>query len=71
MKASDIAKLAAGIAAGSLTYDAVVDQLDDDGDISLLDTILASGAGGVTGSIVGGLMDATGVSEVIDEIFDW
>ncbi len=79
MRASDIAKLAASIAAGSLTYHAAIDMLDDDGDVSLLDGMMASGAGivggGVVGSIVGHVMDETGVSDLVDDIsdtlFDW
>jgi hypothetical protein len=71
MRASDIAKLAAAIAAGSITYNAVVSQLDDDGDISLLDSILAGGAGSIAGAAAGKIMDATGVSDLIDEVFDW
>ena len=75
MRPSEIAKLAAGIAAGSLTYGAVVDDLDDDGDVSMLDSLLAGGASAITGAlggrIIGNAMDATGVSDLVDDLFDF
>lgn len=69
MRSSDIAKLAASIAAGSVTYSAVINQLDDDGDVSLLDSLLAGGAAAVAGAVVSEAMDATGISDLIDDIF--
>lgn len=70
MKASDIAKLAASIAAGAITYNAAVDMLDNDGDVSLLDSLIAAGAGGVAGGLIGGIMDKTGVSGLVDDVAD-
>ncbi len=70
MKASDIAKLAAGIAAGSITYGAAKSQLESDGDLSLLDNLLAAGAGAVAGAAVSKVMDATGVSGLVDDVAD-
>lgn len=68
MRASDIAKLAASIAVGSITYEAAVDMLDNDGDVSLLDSLMAGAVGGVAGGIVSGLMDKTGVTGVVDDV---
>ena len=45
MRASDIAKLAASIDAGYVTYDTAIGLLRSDADISLLDSFLASLAG--------------------------
>jgi len=70
MRSSDIAKLAASVAAGYITYEAAVDFLDNDGEVSFLDKVLAGSAGGVVGGIVGGLMDSTGVSDLIDDVTD-
>lgn len=70
MRASDIAKFVAAIAAGSITYNAVVSQLDDDGDISLLDSLLAGGASSIAGAITSSLMDKSGVSDIIDDFCD-
>lgn len=70
MKASDIAKLAAAVAAGSITQQAALTQLESDGERSLLDQLLAAGAGAATGAAVAGLMDATGVSDLIDDVTD-
>jgi hypothetical protein len=70
MKASDIAKLAAAIAAGSITQQAALAQLESDGERSLLDQLLAAGAGAATGTAVASIMDATGVSDLIDDVTD-
>lgn len=69
MKSSDIAKLAASIATGYITYEAAINLLDNDGDVSLLDSLIAGGVAGAAGGIVGGLMDATGASDLVDGIF--
>ncbi len=68
MKASDIAKLAAAIAAGSITQQAALETLESDGERSLLDQLVAAGAGVATGSAVAGIMDATGVTGLIDDV---
>lgn len=70
MQASDILKLAASVAAGSLTYEAAAESLSSDGDRSVLDSILAGGAGLAAGGLVGGLLDATGISGIVDDIFN-
>lgn len=71
MLASDIAKLAASIAAGSVSYDMARSRLSSDGDISLLDSILSGGAGALGGAIggrvVSEVMDRTGVTDLIDD----
>lgn len=66
LKASDLAKLTAAIAAGSVTQEAVTRALDS-GDHSFINSVLGMGAGVVTGSIVGDAMDATGASDLIDD----
>lgn len=79
MRASEIAELAAMIAAGSITYQAAIDQLDDDGDISILDSLIAGSAGAIGGTIGGSVarsvMRKTGISraidDVVDDIFGW
>jgi hypothetical protein len=70
MKASDIAKLAAAIAAGSITQQTALAQLESDGERSLLNQLLAAGAGAATGTAVASIMDATGVSDLIDDVAD-
>ena len=70
MKASDIAKLAASIAAGSITYEAARDSLDPEHH-SLLDAAIAAGAGAVAGSVAAAALDATGASDLIDDATDF
>ncbi len=69
MRASDIAKLAASVATGYITYEAATKLLGNDGDISLLDSLVAGGVAGTAGGIVGGLMDKTGASNLVDDVF--
>jgi hypothetical protein len=73
MKSSDIAKLAASVAAGSISYEMARKTLSLDGDISLLDSLLASGSGLIGGAIGGKVietvMDETGLTNLIDETF--
>jgi hypothetical protein len=76
MRASDIAKLAASIGAGYITYEAASNMLSSDGDKSMLDSIIAGAAGGIAGGLVGELMDSTGATDMIDDVFgemtgDW
>lgn len=75
MKASDIAKLATSVATGVVTYEVACNMLDDDGEVSTLDKLIAGGAGlgvaAATSGIVSDVMDATGVSDVIDSLFDF
>lgn len=68
MEASDIAKLAASVAAGAITYDVATSLLGGNRELSLLDSLIAGAASGVVGSIAGEVMDATGVSEIIDDV---
>jgi hypothetical protein len=74
MKASDIAKLAAGVAAGDFTASAVRNQLSD-GDCNIFDSLLAVGTGSLAGVAVSKAMDITGASDLIDsvveDLFDW
>lgn len=72
LKPSDVAKLAAGITAGYFTSSYVQSLIEDDDDDaieSLLKTVGASATGGLAGSIVSDLMDETGISDTIDDIF--
>ena len=74
MQASQIAKLAASIGTGAISYEAVTESLSEDG-VSHLDSVLGMGAGivggAIGGRIIGNIMDSTGVSDVIDDIFDF
>lgn len=74
MRTSEIAELAAAIAAGSISYSAAIDRLDDDGDVSILDSLIAGGAGALGGAIGGSVartvMRKTGISRAIDDIAD-
>ena len=65
MHASDIAKIAASVVAGSLTYEAASHLLG--GNNSLLDQFIAGGAASVAGGVVGEVMDDLGVSGAIDK----
>lgn len=71
MQPSDIAKLAASIAAGSMTYSAARRHLSSDGDLSILDSLVAGGAGALGGAIggrvVSEIMDETGITDLIDD----
>lgn len=73
MKTSDIAKLAATVATGVITYEVACDMLDDDGEVSTLDKIIAAGAGvgvaAVSSNIISDVMDSTGISDFIDDLF--
>jgi hypothetical protein len=81
LKASDVAKLAAGIAAGYFTSSYVSSLIEDEDD-GMLEKLIKMGgsaaAGGVVGKATSDLMDATGASDVIDDVadtvsdlFDW
>lgn len=72
MRPSDLAKIAAGLAAGSITHDAALSLLG--GDHGLLDKLLAGGAGiagaAIGGSLAGRVMDEVGISEALDDAGD-
>lgn len=73
LKASDIAKLSAGVAAGYFTA-SYVNSLIADGDDSTIESLLKSctglAAGGLASGITTTLMDKTGVSSLIDDVAD-
>jgi hypothetical protein len=65
MKPSDIAKLAAGFAAGSITTSAIQEEYGDD----ILSQVLDFGGGTLVGTVVAEAMDFTGVSDFLDDLF--
>lgn len=71
MQPSDIVKLAASVTAGSITYDIARSRLSSNDHISMLDSLLAGGAGMIGGQIGGRVisevMDRTGVTDLIDD----
>lgn len=78
MKPSDIAKIAAQVTAGSISYEHAKTLLPST-NIPLLDSLI-TGAGGMVGGAIGGrvigeVMDRTGITDVIDDVvgdlFDW
>lgn len=65
MKSSQVAELAASLAVGGITADAISDQFGGD----VLAEVLGFSGGLVVGSLVTDVMRATGISDLIDEIF--
>lgn len=65
MKASDIAKLAAGLAAGTITTSYIEEEYGE----GVLGSVLAIAGGSIVGGLVAGAMDSFGVSDFIDDIF--
>jgi hypothetical protein len=72
MRTQDIAKLAAALAAGDITADAIKEQLGD----GVLESVLAFGGGIIGGAAVGGLAsagidaieEATGLFSAADDL---
>ena len=69
MRSSDIAKLAASVVAGYVTYDSAISLLEKDSDISLLDNFIAAASGGFVSGLVSDIMDSSGLSDAIDDGF--
>ena len=67
MKPSTVAEFAAALAAGAITTDAISDQMGD----SFLTDVLSFGAGIGVASIVPTVMRETGISDLVDDLFDW
>lgn len=70
MKASQLAGLAAGLAAGSITANSITEEHGD----GVLSAVLAIGTGGLVGAIAGKatevFVEETGLGDFIDELFD-
>lgn len=64
MRVSDLAKLAAGFAAGSITAEAIESEHGHD----ILGAVMGLAGGAVTGVMVSEVMDATGISDLLDEL---
>ena len=65
MKSSNIAELAAALAAGGITQDAIADSLGE----SVLAEVIGFAGGTVLAGAVPELMRATGISDLIDDLF--
>jgi hypothetical protein len=65
MRSSEIAELAAALTAGGITQDAIADSFGE----SVLAEVLGFAGGTIIAGSVPGIMRATGISDLLDEIF--
>lgn len=65
MKPSELAKLAAGLAAGTMTAEWIETNHGHD----VLGAVMGLSGGLVAASVISTVLDETGISEVLDDLF--